>query len=63
MIGSLNNKKTKAPNGAKPLCAVRAYKCVHCGKTVERESLKKWIKSYCEETEKSVRLMLVGRLA
>ena len=32
------------------------YKCVHCKKVVERDSSKQWIKSYCVETEKTVRL-------
>ena len=32
------------------------YKCPHCGKVVERENEKMWIKSYCDETGKNVRL-------
>jgi DNA-directed RNA polymerase subunit RPC12/RpoP len=32
------------------------YKCIHCGKVVERESEKKWIKSWCDEKGKDVRL-------
>jgi hypothetical protein len=32
------------------------YKCVHCKKVVERDSSKQWIKSYCVETGKTVRL-------
>lgn len=32
------------------------YKCVHCNKVVKRESDKQWIKSYCDETGKNVRL-------
>ena len=35
------------------------YHCVHCGKKVERHSDKHWIKSYCEETGKNSRLILV----
>lgn len=46
-------------NDANHLLAVRTYKCNHCGKIVNRESNKKWIKSYCDETGKDVRLMLV----
>jgi hypothetical protein len=46
-------------NFAKPMLAVRAYKCNHCGKVVNRESNKKWIKSYCDETGKTIRLMFV----
>jgi ribosomal protein L37AE/L43A len=34
------------------------YKCKHCKKTIERESNKFWIKSYCEETGKTVHLIL-----
>ena len=34
------------------------YKCVHCKKIVDRESDKKWIKSYCDATGKYVRLQL-----
>ena len=33
------------------------YHCKHCGQTVERDSNKKWIKSYCEETGKVVHLI------
>lgn len=32
------------------------YKCKHCGKVVLRDSQKKWINSYCEETGKMARL-------
>ena len=32
------------------------YYCKHCGKILERESTKKWIKSYCSETGKNVRI-------
>ena len=44
---------------AKPMLAVRAYKCKYCGKVVDKESNKQWIKSYCDEIGKDVRLMLV----
>ncbi len=56
-----NKTSTNHENGndANRLLAVRAYKCTHCGKVVNRESNKKWIKSYCDETGKDVRLMLV----
>jgi len=56
-----NNTSINHENGndANRLLAVRAYKCTHCGKVVNRESNKKWIKSYCDETGKDVRLMLV----
>ena len=35
------------------------YKCIHCGYIVERESDKKWIKSYCEMSGKNIRLQLI----
>lgn len=37
------------------------YHCSHCGKTVERDSNKAWIKSFCETTGKDVRLMRVKK--
>ena len=33
------------------------YHCKHCGKTMERESNKAWIKSFCELNGKNVRLV------
>lgn len=33
-----------------------SYRCKHCGKTVKRESVKRWITSYCAATGKVVRL-------
>lgn len=38
-----------------------AYQCKHCGKVVRRDSSRKWIKSYCDKTGKSVHLMRVGK--
>ena len=35
------------------------YKCIHCGIVTERESKKKWIKSYCEKADQYVRLQLI----
>lgn len=35
------------------------YKCNHCGKVVRRESTKRWIPSWCEETGQYVRLWRV----
>jgi transposase-like protein len=35
------------------------YHCKHCGKTVVRKSDKRWIKSICETTGKTVRLQKV----
>ena len=37
----------------------RLYRCVHCGKTVRRDSEKRWIKSYCDGTGRTVRLQRV----
>lgn len=33
------------------------YYCRHCKKNVKRASVKKWIKSYCAKTGKTVRLV------
>lgn len=33
------------------------YHCKHCGKVVERDSDKAWIKSYCDKTGKNVHLI------
>jgi hypothetical protein len=35
------------------------YRCKHCGKVVEREGTKQWRKSFCEQTGKNARIMLV----
>lgn len=35
---------------------INKYRCVHCKKIMERESSKRWIKSFCNETGKRVRL-------
>lgn len=35
------------------------YKCNLCGKVVSRDSDKKWIKSYCDETNWKTRLIKV----
>ena len=53
------DKQDLISNDDNRLLAVRAYKCNHCGKIVNRESNKKWIKSYCDATGKDVRLLLV----
>lgn len=37
----------------------RRYYCRHCHKVVVRLSDKKWIKSYCYQTGKNARLILV----
>lgn len=38
---------------------VMKYRCKHCGKVVRRKSDKAWIPSYCEKTEKNVRLVRI----
>jgi ribosomal protein L37AE/L43A len=35
------------------------YYCKHCGKTLKRDSTKKWVKSYCSKSGKDVHLMKV----
>jgi len=32
------------------------YRCNHCGNIVLRDSTKRWIKSYCDTTGRTVRL-------
>lgn len=32
------------------------YRCVHCGKTMHRDSLKAWVKSFCEKSGYTVHL-------
>ena len=34
------------------------YYCKHCGKTVEQNSNKKWIDSWCDQTDKRTRLII-----
>lgn len=33
------------------------YRCSLCGKVIERDSDKQWIRSYCEETKKLTRIL------
>ena len=42
--------------------ATSLYRCKHCGKVVEREGTKQWRKSFCEQTGKNARIMLVKSL-
>ena len=35
------------------------YKCKHCGKVVERDSDEQWVNSYCDKTDKNVRLIKI----
>ena len=35
------------------------YKCPKCGKIVERNSIKQWIKSYCDDKSIYSRLILI----
>lgn len=39
------------------------YRCKHCQKTIKRQSNKKWIKSYCDETSKDVHLQQLNNLS
>jgi phage FluMu protein Com len=32
------------------------YRCAHCKRVVRRDSRKAWIKSYCDRTQRYVRL-------
>lgn len=51
LTGSLNDYKIE------PL--INKYKCPYCGIVVTRNSNKKWIKSYCAQLGKSVRIQLI----
>jgi ribosomal protein L37AE/L43A len=55
-----DSKKHETPTDANNVLAVRTYRCVHCGKKVERHSDKHWINSYCDETGKKSRLILTN---
>lgn len=56
-----NYKTTGEPKC--PVCdPPSAFRCGHCGKTVVRNSGKKWIKSFCETTGKNARLMRLPNL-
>lgn len=35
------------------------YNCKHCNRTIQRDSIKQWIKSYCATTGKNTRLILI----
>jgi len=35
------------------------YRCKHCGRVVERDSAKKWIRSFCEVAWEIVRITIV----
>lgn len=37
------------------------YLCKHCGQIVKRDSDKQWIKSWCVETNKEVRLYKIKK--
>lgn len=39
--------------------AEATYRCSHCGQTVERASTKAWIRSYCQQADRSVHLLRV----
>jgi phage FluMu protein Com len=38
---------------------VNKYRCVACGKEMERDSTKTWIKSYCADTDQFVNIWLI----
>jgi len=38
---------------------INKYKCPKCNKIINRESDKKWIKSYCCESGKRTRIQLI----
>lgn len=38
---------------------MNTYECKHCGRRVQRDSHKVWIKSFCEKTGKTTRLWMV----
>jgi len=40
---------------------VSKYYCHACGKDVERDSQKRWMYSYCEKTDKMVRIFRKNR--
>ncbi len=37
------------------------YRCVHCGRILERDSTKAWVKSRCDATKRFVHLMRVTK--
>jgi len=39
---------------------LKPYYCKHCGKTVYRDSDKKWVKSYCSFANKKVHLIKIN---
>lgn len=56
------NKLEEPVNSTKKYCNKKnLYKCNHCGKIVKRNSDKKWIKSYCEQTGKMVHIVKVEK--
>ena len=58
-VGRLRMKLMPEHESINSELATQVYRCVHCGKKVERHSDKHWIKSYCEETGKNARLILM----
>jgi hypothetical protein len=48
-----------SPSIANALVGGSCYRCVHCGKIVNRDSVKEWIKSWCEQSQKYVRLQKI----
>lgn len=48
--------ETERMNRHKP---VNKYRCKRCGKTVQRESNKQWVESYCDIKDRVVHLVKV----
>jgi hypothetical protein len=48
-MGFVNSRKMRA----------NKYYCKHCGKAVERDSDKQWVKSYCDKADKTVHLQRI----
>lgn len=48
-----------SPACIKPNVGGSCYRCSHCCKIVKRDSEKQWLKSWCEQSQKYVRLQKV----
>lgn len=55
VIGTILEKRRR-DQSRRPL---GLYRCKHCGKTVELDSVKAWVKSYCDSFRRVVHLMRV----
>lgn len=43
------------------MMSINTYKCSKCGVLLERTDTRKWIKSFCGDTGKDARLILIDR--